>query len=92
VSSVRPVYYMSVFVPGALGLKFAHASASLVFFCSALAVVPAAALMSETTEQLSARSGPGIAGLLNVTFGNAPELIIAFFALLGGWRTSAAPW
>lgn len=83
-SAVRPVYYLSLFVPAALGLKFAHASAPLVFFSSALAVVPAAALMSETTEQLSARSGPGIAGLLNVTFGNAPELIIAFFALLDG--------
>lgn len=81
---MRPVYYLSVFVPGALGLKLGHASAPLVFFCSALAVVPAAALMSETTEQLSARSGPGVAGLLNVTFGNAPELIIAFFALLDG--------
>jgi len=84
VSAVRPVYYLSVFVPGALGLKLGHASAPLLFFCSALAVVPAAALMSETTEQLSARSGPGVAGLLNVTFGNAPELIIAFFALLDG--------
>jgi len=73
-----------VFVPAALGLKFADASAPLVFFCSALAVVPAAALMSETTEQLAARSGPGVAGLLNVTFGNAPELIIATFALLDG--------
>jgi Ca2+:H+ antiporter len=40
--------------------------------------------MSDATERLSARSGPGIAGLLNVTFGNAPELIIAFFALLDG--------
>ena len=40
--------------------------------------------MSEGTEQLSSRSGPGVAGLLNVTFGNGPELIIAFFALLDG--------
>jgi Ca2+:H+ antiporter len=81
---VRPVYYLSVFVPAAVGLKLAGASAPLVFFSSALAVVPAAALMSETTEQLSARSGPGIAGFLNVTFGNAPELIIAVFALRDG--------
>lgn len=71
-------------MPIALGLELAHASPSLVFVCSALAVVPAAALMSDATEQLSARSGPGVAGLLNVTFGNAPELIIAFFALLDG--------
>src|SRR5687767_15975617 len=40
--------------------------------------------MGEATEHLAARSGPGIGGLLNVTFGNAPELIIAFFALLEG--------
>lgn len=81
---MRPVYYLGVFVPVALGLKLADVSAPMVFFASALAVIPAAALMSETTEQLSDRSGPGIAGLLNVTFGNAPELIIAFFALLDG--------
>src|SRR5690242_7067451 len=40
--------------------------------------------MGDATEHLAARSGPGIGGLLNVTFGNAPELIIAFFALLEG--------
>jgi Ca2+:H+ antiporter len=81
---VRPVYWLSVFIPVAAGLKLAHASAALVFFSSALAVVPPAALMSDATEQLSARSGPGLAGLLNVTLGNAPELIIAFIALLDG--------
>jgi Ca2+:H+ antiporter len=81
---VRPVYYLSAFVPAALALKLAHAAPTLVFFSSALAVVPAAAMMSDATEELSARSGPGVAGLLNVTFGNAPELIIAFFALLKG--------
>ena len=37
--------------------------------------------MGRATEELAARSGPGIGGLLNVTFGNAPELIIALFAL-----------
>jgi Ca2+:H+ antiporter len=71
-------------MPLALGLKLADAAPALVFFSSALAVVPAAGLMSDATEQLSERSGPGIAGLLNVTFGNAPELIIAFFALIDG--------
>src|ERR1700704_5968519 len=40
--------------------------------------------MSDATEELAARAGPGIGGLLNVTFGNAPELIIAFFALEKG--------
>jgi Ca2+:H+ antiporter len=78
------VYSLSVFMPVALGLRLAHASPPLVFLFSAVAVIPAAALMSDATEQLSTRSGPGVAGLLNVTFGNAPELIIAFFALLDG--------
>ena len=55
-----------------------------MFLASALGVVPTAALMGRATEELAARSGPGIGGLLNVTFGNAPELIIALFALGAG--------
>ena len=47
-------------------------------------MIPTAALMGRATEELAARSGPGIGGLLNVTFGNAPELIIALFALEAG--------
>ena len=81
---MRPVYYLSIFIPVAVGAQLADASPPIVFFTSALGVVPTAALMSDATEQLAARAGPGIGGLLNVTFGNAPELIIAFFALLEG--------
>src|SRR5205085_4628417 len=81
---VRPVYWLTLFMPLAVGSKLADAPPPLVFFASALGVIPTAALMSDATENLSARSGPGVAGLLNVTFGNAPELIIAFFALLKG--------
>ncbi len=81
---LRPIYYLWALAPIALAIKLAGAAPTLVFFCSALAVVPSAALMADATEQLSARSGAGVAGLLNVTFGNAPELIIAFFALLDG--------
>src|SRR4051812_50040684 len=58
--------------------------AALVFSTSALGVIPTAALMGRATEELAARAGPGIGGLLNVTFGNAPELIIALFALEAG--------
>jgi len=64
-----------------VALDLAGASAGLVFASSALGIVPTAALMGRATEELAARSGPGIGGLLNVTFGNAPELIIALFAL-----------
>jgi Ca2+:H+ antiporter len=81
---MRPVYSLGVFIPVALALELAGASSSLVFASSALGTVPAAALMGEATEQLAARTGPGIGGLVNVTFGNAPELIIAVFALADG--------
>ena len=78
------LYYLGVFVPAAVTLDLLDASAALVFACSALGVIPAASLMSDATEQLAEHSGPGVAGLLNVTFGNAPELIIALFALADG--------
>jgi Ca2+:H+ antiporter len=81
---MRRVYYLGLFVPVALALELADVSAPVVFSTSALGVVAAAALMSDATEQLAERSGPGVAGLLNVTFGNTPELIIAVFALAQG--------
>jgi len=81
---MRPVYSLGAFIPLALVLDLAGASAPLVFATSAVGVVPTAALMSEATEQLATRAGPGIGGLVNVTFGNAPELIIAIFALSDG--------
>jgi Ca2+:H+ antiporter len=77
-------YLLVPFIPLAVAVDLAHASPVLVFACSALGVIPTAALMGRATEELAARSGPGIGGLLNVTFGNAPELIIALFALEAG--------
>src|SRR6478736_9781237 len=73
-------YLLVPFIPVAIVLEFLHADAVAVFAASALGVIPTAALMGRATEELAARSGPGIGGLLNVTFGNAPELIIALFA------------
>jgi Ca2+:H+ antiporter len=77
-------YLLVPFIPIAIVLDAIEAGAPLIFFASALGVIPTAALMGRATEELAARSGPGIGGLLNVTFGNAPELIIAFFALHEG--------
>ena len=74
-------YLLVPFIPIAIALELAHAEATVIFACSAAGVIPTAALMGQATEQLAMRSGPGIGGFLNVTFGNAPELIIAFFAL-----------
>jgi Ca2+:H+ antiporter len=74
-------YLLTPLIPIAVALDLANASAGLVFAAAALGIIPTAALMGRATEELAARSGPGIGGLLNVTFGNAPELIIALFAL-----------
>jgi Ca2+:H+ antiporter len=77
-------YLLTPLIPLAVALELAHASAGLIFATSALGIVPTAALMGRATEELAARAGPGIGGLLNVTFGNAPELIIALVALERG--------
>ena len=82
-------YLLLPFIVIAVVLDLAHANSILVFFASALGVVPTAALMGRATEELAHRAGPGIGGLLNVTFGNAPELIIALFALQAGCRRSS---
>jgi Ca2+:H+ antiporter len=74
-------YLLTPLIPVAVLLDVFGAAATIVFVVSALGIVPTAALMGRATEELAARSGPGIGGLLNVTFGNAPELIIALFAL-----------
>ncbi len=81
---MRPVHYLGVLIPVAVVLELVHATPVLVFSAAALGVIPCAAVMGEATEAIAAKTGPGIGGLLNVTFGNAPELIIAFFALLEG--------
>src|SRR5688500_4477682 len=77
-------YLLVPFIAIAIVLDLTGADPIIVFFASALGVVPTAALMGRATEELAHRAGPGIGGLLNVTFGNAPELIIALFALEKG--------
>ena len=78
-------YLLTPFILLAVLLEFVfHADATIIFACSALGIIPTAALMGLATEELAARSGPGIGGFLNVTFGNAAELIIAIFLLAEG--------
>jgi Ca2+:H+ antiporter len=81
---MRPIFWLGVFIPVAVAVELAHADPVIVFGAAALGVIPCAAVMGDATEAIAARTGPGIGGLLNVTFGNAPELIIAFFALIEG--------
>lgn len=76
--------FLLLAVPLAIGLRFAGAQPIWLFAAACLAIVPLAGLMGESTEHLAHRLGPGIGGLLNATFGNAAELIIALFALFKG--------
>ena len=73
-----------IFIPVAFYLEFTHASGTLIFLASALAILPLAGVMGRATEELAVKAGSTVGGLLNATFGNATELIIAFFALRAG--------
>jgi Ca2+:H+ antiporter len=85
--SMKPsIYWLFVFIPITLVLEHAgKLPPPVIFFSAALAIVPIAALIVQSTEQLSTRTGDAIGGLLNATFGNAPELIIATVALRAGY-------
>jgi Ca2+:H+ antiporter len=78
------IYVLLVFVPIAIAAELLHWSPGVVFVTSMLAIVPLAKAMGTATEEIALRTGPGIGGLLNATFGNATELIIALFALNAG--------
>ncbi|TSC86113.1 MAG: Ca2+:H+ antiporter [Parcubacteria group bacterium Gr01-1014_8] len=75
---------MLVFVPVALFASLLDTPPLVLFFLSALAIIPLAKFIGEATDHLARRAGVGVGGLLNATFGNAAELIIAFFALRAG--------
>lgn len=76
--------WLLVLVPVAIVLEIVHGEPVAIFSASALAILPLAGLIGHATEDLAARSGPQIGGLLNATFGNVTELIIAFFLILEG--------
>ena len=82
ISWLRRVLLLAV--PATIVLNYMHASPILVFAAACLGVLPLAGFMGEATEQIAARSGPTLGGLLNATFGNAAELIIAIVALQAG--------
>ncbi len=76
--------YLLVAIPVAVVLELRHANPVAIFVASCLAIIPLAGLMGKATEHLSETLGEGIGGLLNATFGNAAELIIALMALRAG--------
>lgn len=78
--------WLLIFVPVAIVLRFVPSleNPTALFIVSCLAVIPLAGWMGRATEHLAEHLGPGVGGLLNATFGNAAELIIALFALSKG--------
>ena len=85
-SIFRPsINWLLIFIPVSLALERAHVPPPVLFFSAALAIVPIARLIVMSTEQLATRTGDAVGGLLNATFGNAPELIIALVALRAGF-------
>lgn len=78
--------WLFVFIPITVVLEhLGTVKPPMLFFSAALAIIPIAALIVHSTEQVATRTGAAIGGLLNATFGNAPELIISFVALRAGY-------
>jgi Ca2+:H+ antiporter len=81
---LRPrLEWLLVLIPVSIAAELLH-NDLLVFVTSAAAIVPLAGLIGRSTDQLAIHSGPRLGGLLNATFGNVAELVIAVFLILGG--------
>lgn len=75
---------MLVFVPVSIGLNWFGGNELLIFATSALAIIPLADRLAQSTERVASYLGSTIGGLLNASLGNAPEIIIGAFALKAG--------
>src|SRR5678816_2504005 len=81
----NPLLWLLVFVPIVFIAQKARPQAhTMLFVLSVLAVVPLAALLSQATESVAAKTGDAVGGLLNATLGNLTELVIALTALRAG--------
>jgi len=80
----KPIAILLLAIPLALLGEFTHWNPVLVFFFSALGVVPLAGYIGDATEALVHYTGPRLGGLLNATLGNAAELIITIAAIRQG--------
>ena len=78
--------WLLAFVPVAIAMRLLPSlgNETALFICSCLAIIPLAGWMGRATEELAEHLGQGAGGLLNATFGNAAELIIALMALSKG--------
>jgi Ca2+:H+ antiporter len=78
------LYLLIIFTPVAVALEFVHADHIIIFVIAAIALIPLAKLIGDSTEHLSIHYGASLGSLLNVTFGNAAEIIIAIVAINAG--------
>lgn len=78
------LYLIIIFTPIAVVLEFVHADDIIIFVIAAIALIPLAKLIGDSTEHLSIHYGTSLGSLLNVTFGNAAEIIIAIVAINAG--------
>jgi Ca2+:H+ antiporter len=85
VNIIDKIFYgLLVFIPLALLANYISLPPIVVFVCAAIALIPLSKSIGEATEELTTYTGAAVGGLVNATFGNAPELIIAAFALKAG--------
>ena len=78
------IYFFLVFVPISVILDLVHADHIIIFIIAVIALIPLAKLIGDSTEHLSTHYGSTLGSLLNVTFGNAAEIIIAVVAINAG--------
>ncbi|MEW6604141.1 MAG: calcium/proton exchanger [Thermoproteota archaeon] len=83
-SKSSAVYFLLIFAPIAVALEFAHVDHIVLFVVAAIALIPLAKLIGDSTEHLATHYGATAGSLLNVTFGNAAEIIIAVVAINAG--------
>ena len=81
---MKYLYILLVFIPVTVIGKVMGLSDPMLFVCSSLAIIPLAGIMGKSTDDIACYCGQKIGGLLNATFGNATELIIAFVAMKEG--------
>ena len=78
------INWLLLAIPVSIFLWVTKAPEPLTFAASALALIPLAGLIGQATEDIAAHSGPALGGILNATFGNATELVVAIIALTHG--------
>ncbi len=81
---MKYLYILLVFIPVTIIGKIMGFSDPMLFACSSLAIIPLAGVMGKSTDDIAGYCGQRVGGLLNATFGNATELIIAFVAMKEG--------